>query len=103
MVLDHQVVEVLEALKAAELDDRIRTTAETIYQALTEVELSSVIGADVVIATFRTGVHSQSVPAVIRRQRPPERSADRSGTRAPRRERSARPARGDRGGRRRLQ
>jgi transposase-like protein len=38
-------LEVLEVLKAAEVDDRIRQAAETIYQALIEAELSSVIGA----------------------------------------------------------
>ena len=31
--------------KAAEVDDRIRQAAETIYQALIEAELSAVIGA----------------------------------------------------------
>jgi putative transposase len=36
---------VLEALKAAEVDDKIRLAAETIYQALIEAELSSAIGA----------------------------------------------------------
>ena len=35
----------LEALKAAEVDDRIRQAAETIYQALIEAELTAVIGA----------------------------------------------------------
>jgi transposase-like protein len=32
-------------LKAVEVDDQIRQAAETIYQALTEAELTSVIGA----------------------------------------------------------
>src|SRR5215468_5159521 len=46
MALDQfALLEVLEALKAAEVDDRIRQAAETIYQALMEAELSSVIGA----------------------------------------------------------
>src|SRR5256714_5783065 len=46
MALDQSaLLEVLEALKAAEVDDRIRQAAETIYQALIEAELSSVIGA----------------------------------------------------------
>jgi hypothetical protein len=40
-----EVLEVLEALKAAEVDDRIRQAAETIYQALIEAELTSMIGA----------------------------------------------------------
>jgi putative transposase len=46
MALDQSaLLEVLDALKAAEVDDRIRQAAETIYQALIEAELSSVIGA----------------------------------------------------------
>ena len=46
MALDQSaLLEVLEALKAAEVDDQIRQAAETIYQALIEAELSSVIGA----------------------------------------------------------
>jgi putative transposase len=46
MALDQSaLLEVLEVLKAAEVDDRIRRAAETIYQALIEAELTSVIGA----------------------------------------------------------
>jgi putative transposase len=46
MALDQSAfLEVLEALKAAEVDDEIRLAAETIYQALIDAELSSVIGA----------------------------------------------------------
>src|SRR5262249_62434149 len=46
MALDQSaLLEALEALKAAEVDDRIRQAAETIYQALIEAEPSSVIGA----------------------------------------------------------
>jgi putative transposase len=46
MALDQSaLLEVLESLKAAEVDDKIRVAAETIYQALIEAELSSVIGA----------------------------------------------------------
>jgi transposase-like protein len=46
MALDQSaLLEVLEVLKAAEVDDRIRQAAETIYQALIEAELSSVLGA----------------------------------------------------------
>ena len=46
MALDQSaLLEVLEVLKAAEVDDRIRQAAETIYQALIEAELSVVIGA----------------------------------------------------------
>ena len=44
MALDQSaLLEVLEALKAAEVD-KIRLAAETVYQALIEAELSSVIG-----------------------------------------------------------
>ena len=46
MALDQSaLLEVLDALKAAEVDDKIRLAAETIYQALIEAELSAVIGA----------------------------------------------------------
>jgi hypothetical protein len=39
------LLEVLDALKTAEVDDRIRQAAQTIYQALIEAELTHVIGA----------------------------------------------------------
>jgi transposase-like protein len=39
------LIEVLDTLKAAEVDDRIRQAAQTIYQALIEAELTAVIGA----------------------------------------------------------
>jgi transposase-like protein len=46
MALDQSaLLEVLEALKAADVDDRIRAAAQTIYQALIEAELTAVIGA----------------------------------------------------------
>ena len=46
MALDQSaLLEVLDALKAADVDDRIRSAATTIYQALIEAELSAVIGA----------------------------------------------------------
>jgi putative transposase len=51
MALDHAaLLEVLEAMQAAGVDDRVRTAAQTIYQALieaelTEAELTEVIGA----------------------------------------------------------
>jgi putative transposase len=46
MALDQSaLLDVLEALKAADVDERIRQAAMTIYQALIEAELSSVIGA----------------------------------------------------------
>jgi putative transposase len=47
MALDQSaLLEVLEALKEADVDDRIRSAAATIYQALIEAELSAVIGAE---------------------------------------------------------
>ena len=46
MALDQSaLLEVLEALKAADVDDRIRSAATTIYQALIDAELTAVIGA----------------------------------------------------------
>jgi putative transposase len=39
------LLEVLEALKAADVSDRVRQAAETIYQALIEAELTQAIGA----------------------------------------------------------
>ena len=46
MALDHAaLLEVFEAMQAAEVDDRVRTAAQTIYQALIEAELTAVIGA----------------------------------------------------------
>src|SRR4051794_19278718 len=46
MALDNAaLLEVLEAMQAAGVEDRVRTTAETIYQALIDAELTGVIGA----------------------------------------------------------
>ena len=46
MALDQSaLLEVLEALKAADVDERVRQAAATIYQALIEAELTAVIGA----------------------------------------------------------
>ena len=46
MALDNAaLLEVLEALKAADVEDRIRTAAETIYQELIDAELTAFIGA----------------------------------------------------------
>jgi putative transposase len=56
------LLEVLDALKTAEVDDRIRQAAQAIYQALIEAELTAVIGA---------GPH----------ERTPERLAQRNGHR----------------------
>jgi putative transposase len=56
------LLEVLDALMVAEVDDRIRQAAQTIYQALIEAELTAVIGA---------GPHARS----------PDRLAQRNGHR----------------------
>jgi putative transposase len=46
MALDQSaLLEVLDALKAADVGDRVRGAAETIYQALIEAELTDAIGA----------------------------------------------------------
>jgi transposase-like protein len=46
MALDQSaLLDVLDALKGADVEDRIKQAATTIYQALIEAELSSVIGA----------------------------------------------------------
>jgi putative transposase len=39
------LLEVLDALTTAEVDDRVRQAAQTIYQALIEAELTAAIGA----------------------------------------------------------
>jgi putative transposase len=56
------LLEVLDALKTAEVSDRVRQAAQTIYQALIEAELTSLIGA-------------------APHQRTPDRSAQRNGHR----------------------
>jgi putative transposase len=46
MALDHAaLLEVLEAMKSAGVDERIKLAATTIYQALIDAELTAVIGA----------------------------------------------------------
>jgi putative transposase len=46
MALDQSaLLELLEALKLADVDDRIRAATEALYQALIEAELTAVIGA----------------------------------------------------------
>ena len=42
---DSALLDVLEALKGADVEDRMKQAATTVYQALIEAELSSVIGA----------------------------------------------------------
>ena len=65
MALDNAaLLEVLEAMQAGGVEDRVRTAAQTIYQALIDAELTAVIGA---------GPWERS----------PERSAQRNGSRSP--------------------
>ena len=46
MAMDHAaLLEVLEAMKSAGVDERIKIAAQTIYQALIDAELTAVIGA----------------------------------------------------------
>src|SRR4051794_34188008 len=46
MALDNAaLLDVLEAMQAAGVEDRLRTAAETVYQALIDAELTGVIGA----------------------------------------------------------
>lgn len=40
------LLEILDAIKEADVADRVRKSAATIYQALIEAELTSVIGAE---------------------------------------------------------
>ena len=48
MALDQSaLLEVLDALKVADVGDRVRSAADTIYQALIEAELTDTIGAAV--------------------------------------------------------
>ena len=67
MALDQSaLLEVLEALKAADVDDRIRAAATTIYQALIEAELTAVIGAGPHERTeARTAQRNGSRPRVL--------------------------------------
>ena len=47
MALDHAaLLEVLEVMKTAGVEDRVKVAAQTIYQALIDAELTAVIGAD---------------------------------------------------------
>jgi hypothetical protein len=46
MALDQSaLLDPLEALKLADVDDRVRSASETLYQALIEAELTATIGA----------------------------------------------------------
>jgi putative transposase len=60
------LLEVLDALKGADVEDRIRQAATTIYQALIEAELTSVIGAAPHERTdARTGLRNGHRPKTI--------------------------------------
>ena len=64
MALDQSaLLEVLEVLKAAEVDERIRQAAETIYQALIEAELSGGVPASRTEA--RTGLRHGHRPRTV--------------------------------------
>ena len=46
MAMDQSaLLELLDALKAADVDERIRLAAQTLYQALIDAEATAVIGA----------------------------------------------------------
>ena len=46
MAMDQSaLLEVLEALKAADVDERVRAATQTLYQALIDAEVTAVIGA----------------------------------------------------------
>jgi putative transposase len=67
MALDRAaLLEVLEALRGTGADDRIRTAAETIYQALIDAELTAVIGAGPwERSENRTGLRNGSRPRTL--------------------------------------
>src|SRR4029450_6134512 len=47
MPMDHAaLLEVLEAMKSAGVNERVKTAAQTMYQALIEAEATAVVGAD---------------------------------------------------------
>jgi transposase-like protein len=56
---------VLEVLKSADVDDRIRSAAATIYQAVIEAELTALVGAG---PHERTDAGPPSAPAPDRRR-----------------------------------
>ena len=46
MALDQSaLIDLLEALKTTDVDERVRTATERLYQALIDAELTAVIGA----------------------------------------------------------
>ena len=67
MALDNAaLLEVLEAMQAAGVEDRVRTAAQTIYQALIDAELTAVIGAGPwERSTDRTALRNGSRPRTL--------------------------------------
>jgi len=67
MAMDHSsLLELLEALKAAGVDDRIRLAAQNMYQALIDAEAEGVIGAGLWERTVeRTAVRNGSRPRTL--------------------------------------
>ena len=67
MAIDHSsLLELLEALKAAGVDDRIRVAAQNMYQALIDAEAEGVIGAGLWERTEgRTAVRNGSRPRTL--------------------------------------
>ena len=61
------LLEVLDAIKEADVADRVRESAATIYQALIEAELTSVLGAEPhERSDARTGQRNGHRPRVCR-------------------------------------
>ncbi len=67
MALDQSaLLEVLDALKVADVGDRVRAAAETVYQALIDAELTAVLGAAPHERTpDRTGQRNGSRPRTL--------------------------------------
>ena len=60
------LLEILDAIKEADLADRVRESAATIYQTLIEAELTSVIGAEAYERSdARTGQRNCHRPRVL--------------------------------------
>ena len=63
MALDQSaLLEVLDALKAADVGDRVRAATETVYQALIEAECTAAIGAAPARARRWAGSATQRAP-----------------------------------------
>ena len=70
MALDHAaLLEVLEVMKSAGVNDRVKVAAQTIYQALIDAELTAVIGAGPwEHSAERTGLRNGYRPRVLSTQ-----------------------------------